>query len=132
MLLLRRKATAERDRLKERKRNGQLAEQLRTLLQATPTAPHWSYLGEVGALLRDYLVGRYGIDLKYKGGSGKQFMETIAAYVPGECIDSLSSIFTAIDNSVALESEHYQDIDQLQREILKVVDLTASNGVAPG
>ena len=109
-----------------------MAEQLGTLLHATPTVPHWSYLGEVGALLREYLVALYGIDSKYKGGSGKQFMETIAAYVPGECIDSLSSIFTAIDNSVALESEHYQDIDQLQLEILKVVDLTAHNSAAHG
>jgi hypothetical protein len=132
LLLLRRKATTERDRLKERKRDGQLAEQLRTLLHATPTAPHWSYLGEVGTLLREYMVVLYGIDLKYKGGSGKQFMETIAAYVPGECIDSLSSIFTSIDNSVALESEHYQDIDQLQREILMVVDSTTHNTAAHG
>jgi hypothetical protein len=132
LLLLRHKATAERGRLKERKRDGQMAEQLATLLRATPTPPHWSYLGEVGALLREYLVVLYGIDLKYKGGSGKQFMETIAAHVPGECVDSLSSIFTAIDNSVALESEHYQDIDQLQREILRVVDLTAHNGAAHG
>ena len=38
-----------------------------TLLHATPTAPHWSYLGEVGALLREYLVVLYGIDLKYQG-----------------------------------------------------------------
>jgi len=132
LLLLRHKATAERDRNKERKRDGQMAEQLRTLLKATPTAPHWIYLGEVGALLREYMVVLYGIDLKYKGGSGKQFMGTIAGYVPGECVDSLSSIFTAIDNSVALETEHYQYIDQLQREILKVVDSTAQNSAAHG
>jgi hypothetical protein len=109
-----------------------MAEQLATLLRATPTPPHWSYLGEVGALLREYLVSLYGIDLKYKGGSGKQFMETIAAYVPGECVDSLRSIFIAIDNSVALESEHYQDIDQLQGEILKIFDSTVQNSAAHG
>jgi len=128
MFFLRRKATSKRDRLKERKRNGQLAEQLRTLLQATPTAPHWSYLGEVGALLREYLAGLYGIDANHTGGSGRQFMETIAAHVPGECREPLGSILAAIDNSVAVELEHYQDIDQLRSELLKIVDLTARNG----
>jgi hypothetical protein len=74
----------------------------------------------------------YGIDLKYRGGSGKQFMETVRAQVPPENIDSLSSIFTAIDNSVALETEHHQDIDQLQSEILKIVVSTAQNSAAHG
>jgi hypothetical protein len=132
LLFLHRTATVKRDRLRERKKHGQLAEQLRALLQSAPTAHHWSYLGEVGTLLRDYLLALYGIDVNYRGGSGKQFMETIAAHVPGECIDTLGSIFTAIDNSVALEAEYYQDIDQLQREILRVVDLTAQNGAAHG
>jgi hypothetical protein len=132
LLLLRHKVTAERDRLKERKKEDLLAEQLRMLLHATPAAPHWSYLGEVGTMLREYMVVLYGIDSKYQGGSGKQFVETIRAHVPEECVNSLSSIFTAIDNSVSLESEHYADIDQLQREILKVVDLTAHNTAAHG
>jgi len=132
LLLLRRKVTAERDRFKERKKDELLAEQLRTLLQVTPTAPHWSYLAEIGALLREYLVVLCGIDLKYQGGSGKQFVETIRAHLPGECVSSLSNIFTAIDTSVSLESEHYQDIDQLQREILEVVDSTAHNNAAHG
>ena len=82
LLLLRHKVTAERDRLKERKKDELLAEQLRMLLHATPTAPHWSYLGEIGTLLREYMVVLYGIDLKYQGGSGKQFMETIRAHLP--------------------------------------------------
>lgn len=132
LLLLCRRSTAGRERLKERKRNGQLAGQLRALLQATPTAPHWSYLGEVGALLRDYLVGLYGIDANHTGGSGRQFMETIAASVPGECIEPLRSSLAAIDNSIALEVEQYQDIDQLRSEILKVVDLAARKGAARG
>ena len=132
LLLLRHKATAERDRPKERKKDELLAERLRTMLQATPTAPHWSYLGEIGTLLRGYLVVLYGIDEKYRGGSGKQFMETVRAYLPQECADPLSSIFTAIDNSVSLESVHFQDIDQLQREILRVVDLIAQNAAAHG
>jgi hypothetical protein len=132
LLLMLRKTTAKRDRVKDRKTDGQLAEQLRLLLHETPTAPHWSYLGKVGTLLREYLVVLYGIDVKYKGGSGKQFMETIAGYVPGEFIDPLSSILAAIDTSVALESEHLQGIDQLQQEILKVVDLTANKTVARG
>ena len=132
LLLLRRKATVERVRIKERKRDGQMAEQLRTLLQATPTVPHWSYLGQVGSLLREYMVALHGIDVKHTGGSGKQFMETIRAHVSGECFDSLSTIFTAIDNSVALESEHCRDIDQLQLEILKAVDLASQKSAAQG
>jgi hypothetical protein len=132
LVLLRHRITAERDRPKERKKEDLLAEQLRALLHATPAASHWSYLGEVGALLRGYIVVLYGIDLKYQGGSGKQFMETVGAHIPRECADSLSSIFTDIDNCVSLESEYYQDIDQLQRDILKVVDQTALNTKANG
>ena len=132
LLLLRYNVTAERDRLKERKKDELLAEQLRMLLHATPTSPHWSYLGKIGTLLREYMVVLYGIDLKYQGGSGKQFMETMRAHIPRECVNSLSIIFTAIDTSVSLETEHYQDIDQLQREILQVVDLTAHNTAAHG
>ncbi len=125
LLLRRRKIAAEQERLKVRKKEDLLAEQLRTLLHAAPAAPHWSYLGEIGALLREYLVALYGIDAKYEGGSGKQFVETIRVHIPRECADSLSIIFASIDNCVALESEHYEDVDQLQREILKVIDLTA-------
>ena len=132
LFILRRKVTAERDRLKERKKDQLLAGQLRTLLQATPAAPHWNYLAEVGTLLREYLVVLCGIDLKYQGGSGKSFMETIRAHLPEECVSSLSNIFTAIDTSVSLELEHCQDIDQLQREILEVVDSTAHNNAAHG
>jgi len=132
LMLLRRRVTAERDRLKERKKNDQLAEQLRMLLHATPTAPHWNYLAEIGSLLRKYMVGLYGIDEKYQGGSGKQFMETIRTHIPRECVDSISIIFAVIDNSVSLETEHYQDIDHLQRDILKVVDSTAQNTAAHG
>ena len=56
-----------------RTREDLLAEQLRMLVQTTPHAPHWSYLGEVGALLREYLVVRCGISLKYQGGSAHFF-----------------------------------------------------------
>ncbi len=128
LLLLRRKAGAERRRHREKKRDGQLAERLRMLLKETPAAPHWTYLGEVGKLLREYMAALYGIDTKYKGGSRKKFMETIAAHLPGECIAPLGSALAVIDNSVALETEHYQDIEQLQSDILKIVDLTAQNG----
>jgi hypothetical protein len=132
LLFMLRKTTAKRDRVKVRKTDGQLAEQLRLLLHEAPTAPHWSYLGKAGALLREYLVVLYGIDVKYTGGSGKQFMETIAGSVPGELIDPLSGILAAIDTSVALESVHLQGIDQLQQEILKVVELTANRTAARG
>jgi hypothetical protein len=132
LLLMRRTATVKRDRVLDRKTDGQLAEQLRLLLHETPTTPHWSYLGKVGILLREYLVVLYGFDSKYKGGSGKQFMETIAAHVPGELINPLSSILAAIDTSVALETEHLQDIEQLKQDILKVVEPGADKTEAHG
>jgi hypothetical protein len=132
LLLLRRKVTAARVRLEERNKDELLAEQLRTLLQATPTAPHWRYLGEVGNLLREYLVVHCGIDGKYRGGSGKQFMETLGERIPRECLEPLSLIFAAIDTSVSRESEQHQDIAQLQGEILRVVNLTAQNAAAHG
>ena len=131
-MLVRSKVTAERDRCKERQKDELPAEQLHLLLHTTPTAPHWSYLGEVGALLRTYLVVLYGIDLKYQGGSGKQFMETIQEHLPRECVDPLRIILAAIDNSVSLESDQYQDLDQLQRDIVQLVNLTAHNSVVHG
>jgi hypothetical protein len=130
--MLRPRVAAERDRLEERKRALHLAGQLRVLLLATPPAPHWSYLGEVGSLLRDYLVTLYGIDSKYRGGSAGRFMDTIKAKVPPECRSSLSAVLRGIDDSVALESELRQDMEQLQHDILTVVDQTAANGAVRG
>ena len=131
-LVLRRIIRARRHRLSEREKDTLLDEQLRVLLQRTPSDPHWNYLGEVGALLRKYLVVFCGGDPRYQGGSGRQFMETIGSHLPPESVDSLSSIFATIDNNVSLESEHCQDIDQLCRDILKIVDLTARDGAAHG
>ena len=130
LLLLRYRAAAERRLLKERKKEDQLAEELRTMLQATPTVPHWSYLGELGRFLREYLVARYGIKEQYLGGSARQFLDTISSHLPLECINALGSILHAIDNSVSIESEQYQDINQLQRDIIKVLELTAKNTAA--
>ena len=131
-LLLRRKFSAYRYRRREREKDALLVNQLRTLLQGAPTVPHWSYLGEVGSLLRKYLVVFCGGDLRYRGGSGRQFMATIGERLPLECVSSLSGIFTVIDDCVSLQSEQCQDIDQLQRDILQVVDLTAHNGAPHG
>jgi hypothetical protein len=128
----RQKVIAERDRPKERKKDELLAEQLRMVLHATPPAPHWSYLGEIGTLLRQYLVVLYGIDMKYQGGSGTQFLETVRELIPRKCVEPLHTIFTAIDTSVALESVQYQGIEQLQREIAQVIDLMADNGATGG
>jgi hypothetical protein len=130
--LLRHKASAEQERRERRKMDGQVAEQLTALLQARPTAPHWIYLGEIGALLREYLVLHQGIDAKYRGGSGKQFMETVRAQLPPECLGPLSAVLIAIDNSVALEAEQYQEMDQLQRDILHLVESIAHNGTGKG
>ncbi len=121
------KYRAARRRLQERKDHRQLAEQLRLALQEPPTAPHWSYLGEIGALLREYVLAVCGIDEKYRGGSGKLFIETVRGHLPQECMDSLSAVLADIDNCISLESEQHPDMDQLQREIERVVDLTANN-----
>ena len=42
-------------------------------------------------------------------------------------MDSLSTILADIDNCISLEPEQYPDMDQLQREMEKVVDLAANN-----
>jgi len=130
--LLRRKVTAERVRLEQNNKEDLLAEQLRTLLQATPTAPQWCYLGELGSLLREYLAVHCGIDEKYRGGSGRQFLETLGERLQPECLESLRNIFAAIDTSVSRESELHQEIAQLQGEILRVVELTAQTATARG
>ncbi len=132
LLLLRRRINSERVLLEENNKEELLAEQLRSLLQPTATAPHWRYLGEVGSLLREYLAVHYEIDGKYRGGSGKQFLNTLGERMPQECLEPLSIIFTAIDTSVSREFEQHQDIEQLQREILRVVELTAQNAAAHG
>jgi hypothetical protein len=129
---LRPRVSAERDRLEERKKAVQLAGRLRVLLLTTPPAPHWSYLGDVGALLREYLTVLYGIDSRYRGGSGKRFMATLGEQVPPECLGTLGGILSSIDDGVALEAEQWDDLEQLQRDILSVVDLTARNGAAQG
>jgi hypothetical protein len=127
LFLLVSRAKVKRDRLEVRKDHRQLADQLRALLGTAPGTPHWRYLGEAGNLLRGYLVLRCGADPKYRGGSGREFMATIGAGMPEECNDSLGAILTAIDNSVALESEHCEDLERLRRDILAIVDRTASH-----
>lgn len=109
------------------KKDGLLAEQLRERLQKTPPLPHWNYLAETGSLLRRYLAARYGIDEKFQGGSGTQFMDTIGAHIPAECAEAVRWIFAVIDTEVSRESEQYQEMERLQREILQIVDLTARN-----
>lgn len=132
MFFLSRRAGVEREKSRERRRNGRMAEQLRALLHTAPEAPHWVHLGEVGALLRDYLAALYQIDVKYSGGSCGQFMETISAHLTGENFDSLGYILAVIDNAVALESEHYQDIEGFRHKILELLDSLDRNGAAQG
>lgn len=130
--LLRHRVVAERDRLEERKRGDRLEEQLRGLLDAEPSVPHWIYLGEIGIHLRDFLGIKCGIDSKYRGGSGKQFMETVGSLLSAECATLLGGIFREIDDSVALETESFGEMDRLRSDILKVMDLTAHNAVVHG
>ncbi|UFS70949.1 hypothetical protein LPW11_01895 [Geomonas sp. RF6] len=122
----------ERDRTREGKRDGILVEQLRTLLQEPPSAPHWAYLGRVGLLLREYLVALCGGDARFRGGSGRHFMERMGSRLPHESVAPLTTILAAIDNSVAMETEHHQDMEALQREILEVVEATAQRSAAQG
>lgn len=130
--LLRPRIAAERNRLEERKKALQVAGRLRVVLLDTPAVPHWRYLGEVGTLVREYLLLLYGIDAKYRGGSGRRFMETIEAQVPPECRGRLAAVLSAIDDCVALEADQHQDLEQLQRDILGVVDLAARNSTGQG
>lgn len=39
-------------------------------------------------------------------------MEAIGAHIPEECVNPLRGILAAIDTSVSLESEQYQDMEQ--------------------
>jgi hypothetical protein len=134
VFLLFRKTGADPDRLEQRKKEAQLVELLGALLHATPSAPHWKYLGEVGALLREYLVLHYGVDLKYQGGGGHRFMETLAERIPAESYGPLRDIFTAIDTCVALETEQCQDqdLDQLRSVIQNIVEPNTHNGADRG
>ena len=131
LLLLRYQAAAAKRRFNVSTREDQLANELRVLLQSAPSAPHWSYLAGLGTLLREYLVARYRVDVKYHGGSSTQFLETIKKHIPHDCIKTLRPVLTEIDNCVSLEAEQYEDINHLQHEIVKVLDLSAKNAAAP-
>ncbi len=115
-----------------RKKEELLAEQLRRMLQTTPPLPHWSYLAGIGSLLREFLVVRYRIDVKYLGGSSAQFLATIKGTLPEACVDSVHGILAAIDNSVSLETETYPDIEQLRQEIRVLLDSASSPGATAG
>ncbi|NVN92157.1 MAG: hypothetical protein HXX11_16360 [Desulfuromonadales bacterium] len=131
-LLLFRTTGADPDRLEERKKEAQLVELLRAQLHATPSTPHWKFLGEVGALLREYLLLHYGIDVKYQGGGGHRFMETLAERIPAESGNQLRDIFAAIDTCVTLEAEHFQDIEQLTSAIQNIVEPNSHNDAGRG
>jgi hypothetical protein len=123
-----RKTASDQDLLEKRKKEALLVERLCMLLHATPTTPHWRYLGEVSAILREYLVLHYGIDTKYQGGSSRRFMETLAERIPAEFFGPLSDIFAAIDTCIALEAVQYQDMELLRSAILNCVELNAHDG----
>jgi hypothetical protein len=131
LLRIRYRASAVQRRINARTREDQLADELRVLVQSSPSTPHWSYLAGLGTVLREYLVARYRIDVKYHGGNSTQFLETIKAHIPHDCIKTLRPVLTAIDNCVSLEAEQYEDINHLQHEIVKVLDLSAKNAAAP-
>jgi len=78
--------------------------------------------------LREYLVSHHGIDLKYRGGSGSRFMETLSERIPEESCGALRDIFTTIDTCVALEAEQYQDLDHLRGAIQNIVEPNSHNG----
>jgi hypothetical protein len=127
LYLIRHRVSAERKRLKAREKDREIAERLRLRLDDAPAAPHWRYLGEVGTILREYILAHYGIDPRYTGGSSRQFLATIGGQLPDEYIAPLTEIFTAIDNSVSLETEFYDGMDEMRQEIRKVVDSMAGN-----
>jgi hypothetical protein len=108
-----------------RSREDLLAERLRVLAQAAPQHAHWPYLGEAGALLREYILARYGRSLKQPGGSAHYFAGSVKDLVPGQYLDVLETVLAAIDNAVALEQETCPETDQIRMEILRLLDLTA-------
>ena len=120
----------EQRRLTPRAREELLAERLRVLAQAAPAHAHWQYLGEAGALLREYVLARYGSPLKQPGGSAHCFVASVRNDIPGQYLDSLETLLAAIDNAVAREQESCPEIDQLRMDILRLLDLTAPRAAA--
>lgn len=120
----------EQGRLTLRTREELLAERLRVLIKAAPTHPHGHYLGEAGALLREYVLARYGSPLKQPGGSAHYFVSSVKEYLPGQYLDLLETILAAIDNAVALEQESCPEIDQIRMDILRLLDLTVPQATA--
>ena len=113
-----------------RTREDLLAERLRVLVQAAPQHPHWQYLGEAGALLREYVLARYSSSLKQPGGSAHYFAGSVKDAVPGQYLDVLETVLAAIDNAVALEQEICPETDQIRMEILRLLDLTVPQAAA--
>jgi hypothetical protein len=108
-----------------RTRDDLLAERLRVLVKTAPQHAHWQYLGEAGALLREYILARYGRSLKQPGGSAHYFAGSVKDMVPGQYLDVLETVLAAIDNAVALEQETCPETDQIRMEIMRLLDLTA-------
>jgi hypothetical protein len=123
---------ADPDQLEQRRKEAQLVELLGAQLHATPSIPHWRYLAETGALLREYLVLHYGVDVKYQGGGCHRFMETLAGRIPAEPYGQLRDIFAAIDTCVALEAEQCPDLEQLLSAIHNIVEPPPHNGAGRG
>lgn len=122
---LRPRLAEERNLRDERRKALQLAGRLRVLLLDQAPVPHWRYLEEVGGLLREYLLLLYGIEPRYRGGSGRRFMETLGDELPRECVAPLTALFAAIDDGVALEMEQHPDMERLQRDLMEIVDRVA-------
>lgn len=123
---------ADPEQLEQRKKEAQLVELLGAQLHATPNVPQWRYLADVGVLLREYLVLHYGVEVKYQGGGGHRFMETLAGRIPVEFFAPLRDIFDAIDTCVALEAELCPDLEQLRSAIQNIVEPNAHNGAGRG
>ena len=131
-LLLRRADGDHLNHLEERRREAQLAELLRARLQEAPTAPHWRWLAETGALLREYLTLHYGVESRFRGGSGRQFMETMGDRIPPESREALASVLATVDICVIREEDEIEELERLRAHMLDMVAPNGRNGSGRG
>jgi len=112
----------QKDKLREKKEEDIVAEQIRLMLQRDPSTPHWGYIGQMSRLLRDYLVAKYRPTDYPSGGSGKVFYEAVKQSLPDKIAPAILSLFNQIDNLVALEIDPFPQMDDLKSEVLKIIN----------
>ncbi|HNR12811.1 MAG TPA: hypothetical protein PKJ77_06540 [Thermodesulfobacteriota bacterium] len=119
---------AGKEMVAERSRDEVLAEKLRLMLEDIPPAPHWKHLGEIGALVRQYIGIKYGIPTEHLGGSGNRLVDSLGARIPGNAAGPLAAILAAVDDAVARELEYYPDSEGVRRSVAHLLQVTQRPG----